>query len=337
MMIKNGILGSIFTLVILFSFCKNEKKVATAPPTSGEINKNIAELTELINKNPKNDSLFYLRAQAYYMDDSYDNAIYDASMALELDSMKAPYYHLLADVFLDYYKSHEALRIMETAAGRFPKRIPTLLKLSEYQLILKQHSEALGSIDRIFKQDPQNAEAWFMTGQVCKDMGQIDRAVKSYKKAVAIDPQNIDSYICLGQLFTTKKDATALLYFDNALRIDSTNLETRHAIADYYSQTGNLKKAISSYRDIIKLDGTYADAYFNIGLLFMDMDSLEKAKSNFDITIKTDPMFVKAFYFRGIAKEKLGDKTAAYEDFDLAARMAPGYKEAEDAAKRLKK
>jgi tetratricopeptide (TPR) repeat protein len=336
-MLKNWIFGSIFAVTLLFSFCKNEKKIAPPPPTSGEINKNIADLTALLAKYPKNDSLYFLRGQAYYDDQSYDNAIYDASMALELDSMKPPYFHLLADIFLDYYKSHEALAIMKSAAGRFPNRIPTLLKLSEFQLILKQHSEALGTIDRIFKQDPQNAEAWFMTGQVCKDMGQNDRAVISYKKAIAIDPQNIDSYISLGQLFTAKKDASALLYFENALRIDSMNLETRHAIADYYSEMGDLKKSIATYRDIIRRDASYADAYFNIGLLFMDMDSLEKAKSNFDITLKTDPMFVKAFYFRGVAQEKMGDKTAAYEDYDLAARMAPGYKEAEAAAKRLKK
>ena len=134
-------------------------------------------------------------------------------------------------------------------------------------MILKKHSEALQTIDKVFRKDPQNAEGWFMTGQICKDMGELDRAIASYKKCIAINPDNKDAYISLGQIYTFKKDKIALAYLNNALRIDSNSLEARHAIADHYSETGELKKAIATYKDIINRDKSYQDAYLNIGLI----------------------------------------------------------------------
>lgn len=335
MKVEHRFLTVILATSLLVSFCKTDKKTAVA--SADFTNPTIAELSALLEKSPENDSLLFRRAEAFHEEGSYDPALADIMRAVEIDSTKAPYFHLWADIFLDYYKSAAALKVMEAAAIRFPERIPTLLKLSEFQLILKQHSSALQTIDKILRLDPQHPEAWFMTGQICKDMGETDRAISSYKKAISIDPNLRDAYISLGQLFADKKDKLALLYFGNALRIDSSSLETRHAMANFFEKTSDLNRAKAIYREIIGLDASYAEAYFNTGLLLLDQDSLEKARTNFELTLKTDPLFIKAFYFRGLAAEKLGDKKQALEDYDQALRMAPGYKEAEDAIRRLKK
>ena len=337
MKLKFWALPFLLAFVAVFSFCKHEKKVPAPAAVQGNASPEILELTRQIAADPQNDSLLYLRGKAFYEEQSYDPAIQDVALALQIDSMRPPYFHLLADIFMDYYKSREGLRIMETAANRFPDRIPTLLKLSEFQLILKKHSEALSTIDKIFRKDPQNAEAWFMTGQICKDMGQLDRAIASYKKCISFTPDNLDAYISLGQIFAFKKDKIALDYLNNAIRIDSNSMEARHAIADYYSEMGDLKKAVATYKDIINRDKSYQDAYLNLGLIYLDMDSLPQAKFHFDLALKADPLFIKAFYYRGVAEEKMGDKTAALQDYDMAARNAPGFKEAQDAVDRLKK
>jgi Tfp pilus assembly protein PilF len=72
-------------------------------------------------------------------------------------------------------------------------------------------------------------------------------------------------------------------------------------------------------------------------MIYLELDSLSGAYNNFSIAIKTDPLFFKAFYYRGIAAEEQGNLTAAYEDYRQAAGMAPDFKEAVEAAARLKK
>ena len=114
----------------IFSFCKHDKKTPPPAAPDGNVSPAILELSRQIAADPHNDSLLFLRGKAYYDEQSFDPAIQDVALALEIDSLRPPYFHLLADIFMDYYKSREGLRIMETAADRFPGRIPTLLKLS---------------------------------------------------------------------------------------------------------------------------------------------------------------------------------------------------------------
>ena len=87
---------------------------------------------------------------------------------------------------------------MERAVALYPQRIATLLKLSEVQLILKQHNTALETIDRILRIDPQNPEAYFMFGMIFKEMGDTARAVNSFQEAVELDADLIDAWINLG-------------------------------------------------------------------------------------------------------------------------------------------
>jgi tetratricopeptide (TPR) repeat protein len=280
----------------------------------------------------------YLRGRAYYEREAYDEAIRDASKAIQLDSMKAPYYHLLGDALLDYARpgdSKRALDVMELAAQRFPNRFTTLLKLSEFQLIVRQHSDALKTLDKILQRDPQNAEAYFMAGRIALDKGDTTNAIGSLQKSTRYDASNLDAWMFLGRIFVNRNDPAALQYFDNVLRLDTTNLEAREYKGIYYKKTGNFEKAFEAYRDIIVHNPDYSNAYFDLGTIYLELDSLDKAYSNFDIATKTDPLFVKAYYYRGMCSEMKGNKEAALADYKQANGMSPDYPEAKEALIRL--
>lgn len=299
----------------------------------------IAILSNLIEQNPNNDSLLYLRAKEYYNLDAYDEALLDLNQAMRIDSMTPQYYHLLADVLLDYARpndSRRAIEVLKLAAKRFPGRIPTLLKLSEFQLIVKKHGDALTTLDQILQQDPQNAEAFYMAGRVALDKNEYANAISSFQKSVNIDAGNEDAWLFLGRLYSDQNDERALQCFDNALRVDSSLLEAREYKGAYYKKQGQFEKAFEVYRDIIARNPDFANAYFDMGMMYLDMDSLAKAYSSYDIAIKTDPLFVKAYYWRGVASEKKGDLKAAYADYKQASGMMPDFEEAKQAKERLK-
>jgi tetratricopeptide (TPR) repeat protein len=212
-----------------------------------------------------------------------------------------------------------------------------LLKLAEFQLIVRQHGEALKTIDQVMKNDPQNPEAFFMAGRVALDKGDTTNAILMLQKCVRFDAMNADAWMFLGQIASNRRRPEAIQYFDNVLRIDSTVLDARELKAAYYKKNGEFEKAFGVYQDIILRNPDYSNAYFDIGMIYLELDSLSGAYNNFSIAIKTDPLFFKAFYYRGIAAEEQGNLTAAYEDYRQAAGMAPDFKEAVEAAARLKK
>ncbi len=338
-MIRTALFSSLVGCLFLMFSCKNEPKIAPSDAAGGQ-NPELARLNEWLAQDPSNDSLLYLRAEEYYNLDAYDEALQDLKTAIEYDSLQPQYYHLLADVLLDYARpndSKRAIDVLLTAAYLFPDRIPTLLKLSEFQLIVKQHGKALATLDKILKQHPQHAEAFFMAGRVALDKGDTTNAIKSLQKSAQFDAENVGAWVFLGRIFSEKNNPIALKYYDNALRLDSTDLEIYEFKAAFYKRRGEFDKAFDVYCDIISRDHEYSNAYFDMGIIYLEQDSLDKAKQHFDIAIQTDPLFYRAIYYRGVVLEQQGKTDQAWENYDQAARMAPGFKEAEDAAKRLKK
>lgn len=338
-MLKYLFSGLTFSLLLVVFACKNDSKPAPSTNTEAQPDPQLAQLTALIEKTPNNDTLYFKRAEVYYQLDGFDEALADLNKALSIDSMKPQYYHLLADVLIDYARpndSKRAIDVLKLAANRFPGRIPTLLKLSEFHLIVQQHNEALGALNKILEQDPQNAEAFFMTGRVALDMGDSTRAVNALQKSVRLDAENADAWYFLGRLFYEKNNPLCLQYFDNALRVDSNYIEAREFKGIYYKRKKDFTKAFEIYRDMIVRYPDYPNPYFDMGIIYLDQDSLNKAYSNFDLAIKTDPLFIRAFYYRGLVSEQLGNIDAARADYSTASKMAPNYEEPKAALARLK-
>ncbi len=322
----------ILTLATLVTSCQpnsSETETKANTPNPLEI------LTSKISADPSNADLYYQRAQFFYENEAPDGAIQDLANAVKLDSNQANYYHLLADVYLDYFKSYDALRVMESAVARFPNRIPTLLKLSEYQLILKKHDDSFETIDKVLKIDGQNADAWFMLGMNLKEIGETNRAINSFQSAVENDPNMIDAWIILGQMYAEKKDPLALRYFDNALLVEPDNIDVLHAKAFYLNEAEDLSGAVQAYKDIIFKNPNYEDAHFNLGLVFIEMDSLASAKTQFDILLEVSPIHIKGYYYRGLTKEMVGDFAGAQEDFKSALKFSPSYAQAQVALQRV--
>ena len=132
----------VLSLLLIFSGCKEDKRT---PDTEESVD--ASSPSQLVTKeliaDPENPDLYIARGKVYYDQGDYDLAIDDFNAAISLDSTKAEYYHLLADGYLDNNQSRDALEVMNKVVEKQPERIPSLLKLSEFQLILKQYGELL--------------------------------------------------------------------------------------------------------------------------------------------------------------------------------------------------
>jgi len=330
-----------FAVVVGLTFfavtgCNDAQTDTTTEEITGTGNPELDALTQRILTDPKNPELRYERAKVYYSMEGYDQAIEDLKNALIQDTTKADYFHLLADVYLDNYNSRLALNVMANAAQRFPERIPTLLKLAEFQMILKQNDNSMKTVNSILEIDPQEAEAFMMMGLNFKDVGDTDKAINSFQTAVEMDADLIDVWIILGNLFAEKKEKIAERYFNTAVSIDPENLSTVAARGTYYLQNNELEKAKKDFLFVTKKDIQNSNSFFNLGLVYIEQDSIGKANNMFDITLKTNPLYMKAYYYRGLTYELLGENKKAYADFQQLARHDPEYRDVADKLARLK-
>ena len=236
---------------------------------------------------------------------------------------------------MDNLRSREALNTMIYASSRFKDRIPTLLKLAEFQFIVQKHDDALATLDRAVKVDPNEGEVFFMIGEVLSEVGDTARAINSYQRATELNPDILDAWLALGLLFETRGNSIAERYFKTATAIDRDQAIPYRMLADYYSRQNRLPEAIEQYDEAIKRDPQYQEAFYNSGLVFLDMDSLTKAKAQFDRAVKVKPTYVEARYYQGVALELQGNVQAARQAYQQALNIAPSFTSAQQAIERL--
>jgi len=314
----------------------NNQETDTQQLIVPSLNPEIDKLNAAIDENATDATLYAKRAQALWDVQGYDEAINDMEKAVELSTDTPEYYHTLANFYMDYFRSRKALKTMETAGLKFPERIPTLLKLSEFYLILKDYGAANRTLDRIQKVSPLNAEMFYMRGAVAEEQGDVDVAESAYRFATENDPDMIDAYLKLGDLTALKDPKTALQYYNNAIRIDPKNTNALTIKAFHLSNImNNLEDAQSIYRDLLKIDPKNKTAYHNSGLLYLDMDSLDRAFMRFTEAIKTSPTAVESIYYRGVTSELKGDVSAARDDYEQVTKMNPGFTVGKEALARV--
>ena len=328
----------VFALSCILISCQENKRdsqVNQPAKTFESSDPQLEALTSAITIDDDNAELYYERAIALYQKEQYDSAIKDIQKSISLDSSKAEYYHLLSDTYLDYYKSGEALDILEKTAEKFPKNISTLLKLSELQLILKQYDASFFTIQKVLNLDKQSAEGFFMLGMIYRGQDDQERAINSFQTAVEMDPDIVDAWIILGDLFSGKDFKIAERYYDNAIAIDPENIQAYHSKAFYLQNKNRTFEAIELYKIINAKDPQYTDAYLNTGILYLELDSIEKAYEHFDILIKIEPQNHLGYYYRGITNMFSGKTEQAKQDLEQALVFNAGFEKAKIALAEL--
>lgn len=317
--------------MLAFSCDSDKKKPANESGDSA-----LDALSKAIENAPQKPDLYHQRAIYLYKKKGYEEAMLDMQKAITLDSLKPQYYHTLSDIQLDYYKSRQALTTMEVAAHLFPKRVATLLKLSETQFILKQYDASVQTINDILAFEPQNAEAYFMLGMNFREEGGNKRAIAAFQTAVENDPDLMDGWLIIAEIYAEEGDFKAVQYYDNAIRVNPQSVEALHGKAFFLQNNDRIPEALDIYEQITLLDPNYEPIYLNRGILFIEIDSLDRAREEFDILINIKPQNHLGHYYRGIVNQMLNRLDQAKIDFENAVNLAPDFDRAQEALTDLK-
>ncbi len=284
----------------------------------------IDALTRDIKANPDNISLRVARANAYSNEGLFKEAEEEARRVYEYDKTNWRAARLLAWAYFDNQQSKPALKVLERALELHPDTIPLLLVQSEISLNVKQYNEALTAAEKVLKIQPLHADGHFMRGLTLKYMGDTLSALESFQTVIEQDAEHTEAYLQLGSIFAANKEIIAIEYFDNVLRLDSTNYNALKGKADYYHQNfddnnGLLEKAKAAYERLIVHHPQEPDGTYNYGLLYMELGDYEKAEHFFDVATKYDPVFGSAYFYKAEAQERQGNYEAAKITYQNAA------------------
>ena len=226
--------------------------------------------------------------------------------------------------------------MMEEVVRLFPERIPSLLKLSEMQMILNQNENSIFTVNEILRLSPQNNEAYFMLGMNFRAMGDLDRAINSFQTAVENDPEMVDAWMILGELHEAKGSKDAVKFFNNAISVAPDKPEVLHAKAFYLQNNGDIPGALDLYKEISTKNPNYTDAYLNAGLVYMEIDSLDQAFEQMNILAGIEPQNPLPYYYRALIHNAYGNYEAAVIDLQNSLNISDDFEAAEEMLAKVK-
>ncbi len=98
--------------------------------------------------------------------------------------------------------------------------------------------------------------------------GQVDKAIKEFKNALAIDKKDVKTHLRLGDLYNRKKDKqNAVIHYCEA--------------AKYYTKDGFYSKAVAVYKQALQLDETRTEIIFNLADLYHKLGLINDAMTQY--------------------------------------------------------
>jgi tetratricopeptide (TPR) repeat protein len=293
-------------------------------------------LTEEIKQDSSNYDLWKKRASLYLEEGNVDFAFRDINRALELNKKDPALFLLLADVYFTIGKVENSLASIRKAISLAPDNQEGYMKMARVKLILRKYQSADSFADKVLTINPDNAEAYYIKGVSALEQRDSAGCIRLMKVAAALDTGFFAANLNLAVVLDAKNDASAVKYYKKAIEIKPDNMLALYSLAMLYQKEKQFKKALTAYDTLISRHPDNAEARFNKGYIFLtDYLEFEKAEQEFKKAIEIKPDYTEAVYNLGRVYEAMGDTAKAKEKYREALKLTTNYPMSIDALNRL--
>jgi tetratricopeptide (TPR) repeat protein len=169
----------------------------------------------------------------------------------------------------------------------------------------------------------QHADELLRLGNACFYLGQYERALAHYSRAIDLAPNDAEALINHAVVnYALGRHTPALQDLERALKLGE------HAWAYLYrglirERLGEEKRASEDYVRALRLDPNLVEGYYRRGLLYARGREYDKAFQDQNQVLALDAKHAGACIARGVARAALGDSQWALQDLDKGCALAP--------------
>jgi Flp pilus assembly protein TadD len=152
--------------------------------------------------------------------------------------------------------------------------------LADYFLGMENYPEAIRRHVEVIKRDPDNALAHYHLGFCYGLIGQHEKELREYQKAVDLGLSDWELFLNLGLLYLEEHDldaATRILRL--ATLLAPAQPETHFNLGVAYEQRGMLSQAEQEMLVAVRLDPAEADAHNTLGVIYAEQGNYDQARA----------------------------------------------------------
>ncbi|HVZ54227.1 MAG TPA: GSCFA domain-containing protein [Pseudolabrys sp.] len=184
-------------------------------------------------------------------------------------------------------ESNDFLTRMFDSVADTPEPLLQILRVARQYLAPQ---ETLDWSKRYFKAGLAYAATEILNADLQLELGLKSEAVESFRKAIALDPENHQPYVRLGNLLIDmQRPAEAVEPFQKAAGLDPANFQLRRRLAFVLMETGRIKEAVTQFGEAARLAPDDAKAHASYARALRKVGESEKALGEFKIAQRLDP------------------------------------------------
>ncbi|MDX9702220.1 MAG: tetratricopeptide repeat protein [Candidatus Auribacterota bacterium] len=172
----------------------------------------------------------------------------------------------------------------------------------------ERFDDALKEMTLAIRLHPRNAALLAYAGDIYKRIGDIDRAIDFYRKAVALEPDYKDAYLPLAGSYQVKRlYDQAIECYRNAIRLDPEYDDAYRQLAQLLIRQRRDDEAILVYRSILK-DDSSPQLWYELAKVYGRINRLGDAVEAYIKSIELDGSLYPAHLGLAVLYDKkLGD------------------------------
>ncbi|MCU0785621.1 MAG: tetratricopeptide repeat protein, partial [Verrucomicrobia bacterium] len=223
------------------------------------------------------------------------------------------------------------LGLVDQFADRPLVRESLRAKLANIYLRGSDHQRQIEQLEALVRNDPSNAQAWYLLGRIAHDEKRWKAAAESWNKTLIFAPDFEEAYYNLAGVQLAAGDAaSALVTLDKARRKFPSNFVLEYWLGTAHSWQKNYIEAVNHFT-IAEVIAQATEPkrlthgfYFQLGATFERKGDRAQAESYFEKCLKLQPDFAEAQNYLGYMWAERGEKLdRARELIEQAVKAEP--------------
>lgn len=237
---------------------------------------------------------------------------------------------------IDYYDS--GLKRLPSTRGQVRNFEQVWLKKAKAQGQLGKYEDALNTCSTALKRY-QSPQLWNCKALTLYNLKRYDMAIAAYDEAIKVSPDNVWLWNNRGEAFTRlgQKDK-AVFDFQKAIELDpARSFVPWNNLGKLYYEQGDYQKSIQAYKEALTIKSDYLPALIGLGNVQKSSRLYSQALDSYDQALVINPDYYEAWYGKGSVAEYMREYSMAQEYYQRASKLKPDWQAATQALARIKK
>jgi len=186
----------------------------------------------------------------------------------------------------------------------------------------KDFSRAAGEFKRAIAMDPTNPQSYNYLANSYLAQKKPEEAIKVYKNSLALDPYQDSVHVNLGNIYLQqKKYNLAEKEFKAASKVNPSSTLAPYTLGQLYVQTNRLPEAVTQFKKVQKMAPYDANPYYSLGLTYNKQGNYADAVKQLTEAVRLKPKMAAAHLELGVAYAALGDTANAQREVETLSRL----------------